>query len=62
MLKEVIEGMFFHILSKFGKFHDFANFCRSRTKLAPKKVKNKGKLKLFPGMGQNIILSQMFLS
>ena len=32
-------GHVFHILSKFGKFHDFANFCRSRTKLAPKKSK-----------------------
>ena len=53
------EGMFYHILSKFGEFHDFANFCLSLTKLAPKKVKNKNEFKLFPGMGQNIILGQI---
>ena len=59
MLKEVIEDMFYHILSKFGEFHDFANFCPGLTKLVPKKVKNKNKFKLFPGMGQNIFLGQI---
>ena len=53
------EGMFYHILSKFGEFHDFANFCQSLTKLAPKKVKNKNEFELFPRMGQNIILGQV---
>ena len=59
MLKEVIEDMFQHILSKFGEFHGFANFCLSPSKLAPKNVKNKDKFKLFPGMGQNIFLGQI---
>ena len=59
MLNEMIEDMFYHILSKFGEFHDFVDFCPSPTKLAPKKVKNNDKFKLFPGMGQNIILGQI---
>ena len=53
------EDMFYHILSKFGEFHNFANFCPSLTKLVPKKVENKNKSKLFPELGQNIILGQI---
>ena len=55
----MIEDMFYHILSKIGEFHDFANFCPSASKLVPKKVKNKNKFKLSPEMGQNMILGQI---
>ena len=58
----MIEDMFYHILSEFGEFHDFANFCPGADKLVPKKSKNKNEFKLSPGMGQNMILGQMFLS
>ena len=51
----MIEDMFYHILSKFGEFHDFANFCPAANKSVPKKVKNKNEFKLSPGMGQNMI-------
>ena len=55
----MIEDMFYHILSEFGEFHDFAIFCPGADKLVPKKLKNKNEIKLSPGMGQNMILGQI---
>ena len=59
MLIDVMGTIFFSIFSKFGKFHDFANFGWGLLKLDPKKVRNKDKSKLTPGMGQNFNLGQI---
>ena len=45
----MIEDMFDHILSKFGEFHDFANFCPAANKSVLKKMKNKNGLNFLLG-------------